>query len=56
MQTIVLSTSSDTFLRVDSTFELGKAAVWVDSAEEDGLVLVHAGIGEEQGRIVVWDC
>ena len=40
-RTVVLSTCADTLLAVDSTFELGVVGRRVDSAEEDGLVLVH---------------
>lgn len=33
-------------LGVDSALQLGKATVWVDGSQKDGLVLVHACIGK----------
>ena len=48
VQIVVLTTRTDTFLRVDGAFQLCKVGVWSHSPLEDGLVLVHAGIGEQQ--------
>lgn len=50
----MFATSADAFLRVCSALEFGKVRVWVDSSEEDGLVLVHASVGEEKGRVRKW--
>ena len=33
-------------LRIDCSFELRKVRMWVDSAQEDGLVLVHSCVGK----------
>ena len=38
-------------LGVHGTFELCKVRGRVDGTKEYGFVLVHAGIGEQQGRI-----
>ena len=35
--------------------ELGEVAVWVCGADEDGLVLAHAGVDEEEGGVVEGD-
>ena len=51
VEVIVLSSGANAFLRVDGALERGKVRVWVNGAEENGLVLVHAGIGEEQRRV-----
>jgi hypothetical protein len=45
----MLSTGSDTFLRVDGSVELAQGGRRVGRAEEDGLVLIHSSIDEEQG-------
>ena len=42
-------------LRVGGALELAKLGVRVDGALEDGLELVHAGVGEEQRGVIVGD-
>ena len=42
-RTVVLSTGSNAFLRVDGLFEFREGRSGVDGAEEDGLVLIHSG-------------
>ena len=49
---VVFSPSSDTLLGVDSPLPLGHVAVGVHCADEDGLKLIHAGISEQQGRVI----
>lgn len=41
-------------LGIDSTLQIGHLGV-ASRAQEDGLELVHAGIGEEQRRVIVRD-
>ena len=49
----MLATCTDALLAVDGALELCKVRVGLDGAEKDGLVLVHARIGKEQGRVLV---
>ena len=51
VEVVVLPTGTNAFLRVGSTFERSKVGGWINSTKEDGLVLVHARIGEEEGRV-----
>ena len=50
VEVVVLSAGADALLRVDDAAVLGRLG-----AEEVGLELVHAGVGEEQRRVVVRD-
>ena len=52
VQVVVLAAGSDTLLGVDGSLPLGHVAVGVHGAHEDGLELVHARIGEQEGRVV----
>ena len=45
----MLSTCSDTFLGVDGSCELPEGGGGVGGSKEDGLVLVHSSVDEEQG-------
>ena len=51
VEVVVLASSADAFLRVDCSFVLAFCRGWIDGAEEDGLELVHAGIGEEESWV-----
>ena len=51
VEVVVFAARTDAFLAVDGALELGEGRGGVDGAEEDGLVLIHAGIGEEEGGI-----
>lgn len=51
VEIIVFAAGTNAFLRVDSTLELGEVGARIYGAEEDGLELVHSGIGEEKCRI-----
>lgn len=53
VQTIVLPSSSNALLTVDGALELRKVMLWIYCAEEDLFVLVHACVGEEQGRVLI---
>lgn len=55
VEVVVLAAGADTLLGVGSALEGGHAVGLVDGAEEDGLELVHAGIGEEEGGVIVRD-
>lgn len=55
VEIVVLATGADAFLAVDSTLQLIKRVRLGDGAEEDGLELVHASIGEEEGRVIMRD-
>lgn len=48
--TVMLSTSSNALLRVNSSRELAKGRRRVGSSEEDRLVLVHPGVDKEERR------
>ena len=52
---IMFASSSDTLLGVDSPLPLGHIAIGVHGPHEDGLELVHARIGEQEGRVVQGD-
>mmetsp|Transcript_25502 Transcript_25502/g.54394 ORF Transcript_25502/g.54394 Transcript_25502/m.54394 type:complete len:414 (+) Transcript_25502:1750-2991(+) len=52
VQIIVFSSGTDAFLGVDGTLELCHGQGRVAGSQKQRLVLVHAGIGEQQGRIV----
>jgi hypothetical protein len=51
MRTVMLSSCTDTLLTVDSGLEAGHRIRLANGAEEDGLELVHAGIGEQKSGI-----
>eukprot|EP00959_Pyramimonas_sp_CCMP1952_P049085 1025194-Pyramimonas_sp.AAC.1 len=53
VQVVVLAAGADALLCVRRALQLREGAVGVSLAEEDSLELVHAGIGEEQGGVVV---
>ena len=40
-------------LRVTGPLQLGKVGLGVDGAQEDGLELVHAGVGKQERRVGV---
>lgn len=47
-------TCTDALLTVASTLQFAHFAVWVHCAQKHGLELVHAGICEQQGRVIEW--
>ena len=51
----MFSTRANTFLGVCGAFQLGKVRVGIYNSEEDGFVLIHASIGEEERRVVEGD-
>lgn len=55
IQIVVFASGANTLLRVVGTLPFSHVAVRIHSAQEDGLVLVHAGIGEEQGWVIEWN-
>lgn len=55
VEVVVLAAGPDALLRVNSPSPLGHVAVGVSSAQEDGLELVHARVGEQQRRVVQRD-
>ena len=55
IQIVVFSSSSDAFLGVDCTLPLRHVAVWVHGPNKDGLELIHAGVGEQEGGVVQGD-
>ena len=46
VEVVVLAAGTDALLRVGRARELRQRRRWVSGAEEDGFVLVHAGVGE----------
>ena len=55
IQIIMLSSCSNALLGVDSSLPLGHVTVRVNCAHEDGLELVHPGIGEQEGGVIQRD-
>ena len=55
VKVIVLAACANALLRVGRALQLGKVRMRINSAEEDGLVLVNTSIGEEERRVVVRD-
>lgn len=59
---VSLDIDSAYLLSVNGTLQLGQVIGAGDGSEEDGLELVHAGIGEQQGGVIVrddrrrWNC
>lgn len=52
VQVVVLAACADALLGVGCAGELRKGRRRVRGAEEDRLVLVHAGVGEQQRRVI----
>lgn len=55
VEIVVFATCADDFLGVDGALQVGHGIGLVDGTQEDGLELVHACIGEKQGRVIVRD-
>lgn len=55
VEIIMFATSADALLTVHSTLQLRHWVRLADSAQEDGLELVHARVGEQQSRVIVGD-
>jgi hypothetical protein len=55
VEIVVLATGANTLLGVDSTLQAGHRIGFANDTEKDGLELVHARIGEEQGGVIVRD-
>mmetsp|Transcript_31648 Transcript_31648/g.89902 ORF Transcript_31648/g.89902 Transcript_31648/m.89902 type:complete len:412 (+) Transcript_31648:2519-3754(+) len=53
IQVVVLAAGTDALLGVGGALQLGEVRCGVRSPQEDGLELVHAGIGEQQRGVVV---
>mmetsp|Transcript_12867 Transcript_12867/g.42976 ORF Transcript_12867/g.42976 Transcript_12867/m.42976 type:complete len:420 (+) Transcript_12867:1711-2970(+) len=53
VEVVMLAARADALLRIRSALQLGHRRVWVHRAEEDGLVLVHARVGEEERWVLV---
>lgn len=51
---VVLSSGTDTLLRVDGTRNLEQLQCRITGSQELGLELVHTGVGKQQRRVVVW--
>jgi hypothetical protein len=54
-QIVVLTTCSDTLLGINGSLQVVEVRRWIDSTQKDWLVLVHASVGEQQSRIIVWN-
>lgn len=54
VQIVVLSSGTNTLLRVDSTREVSHGKTRITSSQEKWLKLIHSSVGEEQRWIVVW--
>lgn len=48
---IVLATGTDALLRVGRPLKLGQRTRGIGLAQEDGLELIHAGVGKEEGGV-----
>ena len=55
IKVVMFSPGSDTLLGVDGPLPLGHVAVGVHCTDEDGLKLVHPGVGKQQGRVIQGD-
>lgn len=55
VEIVVLPSRSDALLRVAGALEPAEGCVGVHRPQEDGLVLVHAGVVEEEGGVVEGD-
>lgn len=55
IQVIVFSSGTNALLRVDGTLNIEKLQVGVTCSQKLGLVLIHTGIGEQEGWIIVRD-
>jgi hypothetical protein len=55
VKVVVLAAGANAFLTVHGTLQLCHGIGLPDRAQEDGLELVHASIGEQEGGIVVGD-
>ncbi|KAI3487195.1 hypothetical protein L1887_48905 [Cichorium endivia] len=55
VEVVVLSACTDALLGVDGALHGAEGGVGVCDAEEDGLVLVHACVGEEERGVIVGD-
>jgi hypothetical protein len=55
VEVVVLAAGADAGLTVGGPFEAAELAAAVGGAEEEGLELVHAGVGEKQRRVFVGD-
>mmetsp|Transcript_7113 Transcript_7113/g.14857 ORF Transcript_7113/g.14857 Transcript_7113/m.14857 type:complete len:207 (+) Transcript_7113:2295-2915(+) len=55
VQIIVLSTCTNAFLRINRPLQSGHRQRGIASSQKQGLVLIHARVGEEEGGIIVWD-
>lgn len=53
LQIIMLATCADALLAVESTLQLSSLGIGIDGTQEYGFVLVHAGICEQESRIIV---
>jgi hypothetical protein len=49
----MLTTCTNTLLRVDSSAKLAKVRVLVNRSKKDGFVLIHSSIGEQEGGVIV---
>jgi len=53
VQVVVLAARADALLTVDGALEAGEGSGGVGAAQENGLKLAHARVGEQQRRVVV---
>jgi hypothetical protein len=51
VEVVVFATGTNALLCVDGALQFGEIRVGIDGAQEDGLVLIHARICEEQRGI-----
>lgn len=53
VQIIVLASSTDALLTVDSALQVGHGLAWVALTQKQRFKLVHASVGEKQRRVIV---
>merc|ERR1719379_2915492 len=55
IQVVVLASSADALLGVNSRLELGHWRRWINCSDEDRLELVHSSICKKKSRVIMRD-
>ena len=50
----MFTTGTDAFLTIRCSFQIYEGCIWWYLIEEYGFVLVHTGVGEEEGCVTRW--